>query len=145
MTQQMAWNRFRPAVTPGLVLDDEVGGVSGHRRDRLTHRREFRPYHGRDGRIVEPRDRQLPWEIEAELSRHGYRRRGHVVIARENGRRRRRRPQHSLRAHQSIGKYEVARLHQTSVHGCLMSPHLVHETEISLFLAPMILPPSLAS
>ena len=64
VTQQMAWYGFRPAVTPRLVLDDEVGCDSRHRRDRLAHRGEFGPYHGRHRRIVEPGDRQLAGRLE---------------------------------------------------------------------------------
>src|SRR3984957_17614696 len=43
MIEQMPRDALRPAVAPRFEPDDQIGGDSGHRRDRLGPRRQLPP------------------------------------------------------------------------------------------------------
>src|SRR5713226_3467659 len=138
MIEQMPRDAIGPTVAPRLEANDQVGGDPGHRRHRLANGRQLGPNHAGDRRVVKTGHRQLARQIEPEFARHRYHRRGHVVIAGEDGGGRHGRTQHPLGANQAVAENEVAGLNQIGVDGNLVSPHLVDETEIALLGGTML-------
>jgi hypothetical protein len=119
------------------MLDDQLRGGTGHGRDGLADGRQLRPDHRCHGRIIESCDGELLGQSQAQTPRHRDGGSGCIVVAGEDGGGRMPSAQHLLRTQQSVGKLEVAGLHQVGIDAHAARLHLVTEATMPLLAGGM--------